>query len=631
MTQPDVSVLIVNYNVKDYLLQCLRSIEQRSPGVHVQIIVVDNASSDDSVRELQPVFPAVQWIALDENIGFGKGNNVGLEMCTGRYVLFLNPDTIIGQETLNVMVAYMDSHPDVGFAGCKVLNPDGSFQLACRRGLPTPWASFCKLFGLQRLFPKSPLFARYNLTYKSIDETYEVDALIGAFMMGRTADVRALHGFDPDFFMYGEDVDLCYRMQRTGKRVMYVHDTSIVHFKGESTKRSSMNEVKVFYEAMEIFARKHFSRSTLYVAILRAGIRLRSLLEHVLRRRRDILMIVADVLMVNIALMAATAVRFESPLGFPPYAYPLVFIVVSVVFLCSMLAMGEYVENKPTIRRSLTAVLAAFFILSSLTYYWKEYGFSRGVLIMTVLFSAVGLVVIRGIVAIHDATKGSARRRRILLVGSGERTARMLETLQTVDSRFAEVVGVVPTLQPVAPSQAIDEVIITDAAIGQDAVMRIMRQSAGSGARFHMASEYDDIVSARIINDVTGIEPTVRVSPLLRFRNRMLKRCFDLLASVFSLFLLLPVLISGSEHARRRAQAWLAVGRGHRSVVGLYPDAKKRLTGKEGITGLVHISHPETLSEHAKEQLNDFYVEHYSLALDFEILLKHLYGRDRGK
>ena len=178
MKMPDISVLIVNYNVKDYLLQCLRSLYRSEGDVSIEIVVVDNASSDRSVADLQQVFPDVIWVALDENVGFGRGNNVGLQYCTGRYVLFLNPDTIVSPDTAFTMVRYMDQHPDVGIAGCKVLNPDGTFQLACRRGLPTPWASFCKLFGLQALFPKIKLFSGYNLTYRSVDEMYPVDALI---------------------------------------------------------------------------------------------------------------------------------------------------------------------------------------------------------------------------------------------------------------------------------------------------------------------------------------------------------------------------------------------------------------------------------------------------------------------
>ena len=201
--KPDLSILIVNYNVKDYLVQCLRSIASSKGTLNVQVVVVDNASTDHSVATLRPQFPDVTWVALNENIGFGRGNNAGLPHCTGRYILFLNPDTILRPDTLQTMVRYLDDHPEVGLAGCKVLNPDGTFQLACRRGLPKPWASFTKLFGLQSLFPTSRLFARYNLTYLPVDDTYDVDALIGAFMMGPRSVIESSGGVDPSFFLYG--------------------------------------------------------------------------------------------------------------------------------------------------------------------------------------------------------------------------------------------------------------------------------------------------------------------------------------------------------------------------------------------------------------------------------------------
>lgn len=194
---PLVSVLIVNYNVKDYLIQCLRSIELTDHGIPYEVVVVDNASADNSMDDVVPLFPWVKWIQLSENIGFGRANNKGLEYCSAPYVLFLNPDTIIARDTLLVMVRYLKEHPEVGLAGCKVLNPDGTFQLACRRGLPTPWASFCKLFGLQSLFPNSRVFAGYNLTYLLTNETYNVDALIGAFMMGPRDLILNMGGFDP--------------------------------------------------------------------------------------------------------------------------------------------------------------------------------------------------------------------------------------------------------------------------------------------------------------------------------------------------------------------------------------------------------------------------------------------------
>ena len=405
-----LSVVIVNYNVKDYLLQCLESIQRARSSKFVHVIVVDNNSQDGSVQDLQPRFPWVQWIPLKENIGFGRANNLGMEVVNSTYLLYLNPDTIVGEDTFEVMAQYMDKHPDVGIAGCKVLNGDGSFQVACRRGLPTPWVSFCKLFGLQGLFPNSRIFAGYNLTYKSINETYEVDALIGAFMIGRTDVLKKLGGFDPQFFMYGEDIDLCYRIQKHGYKVMYVHSTSIVHYKGESTKRSSLNEVKVFYGAMHIFAAKHFSGSGLYLWLLSFGIWFRTVVEYGIRRRVEIMFFVLDVAIVVCALLLATKIRFMGYFALPNFAYPFVLFVVPGIVAGSLISLGEYVEYRPTIRRTLVGLLIAFFVLASLTYFFKDYAFSRGVLLMTIGISAVGMVVLRSAASLWQATRGKHAR-----------------------------------------------------------------------------------------------------------------------------------------------------------------------------------------------------------------------------
>lgn len=643
---PDISVIIVNYNVKDYLLQCLRSLQASVGDVRTQIIVVDNNSHDGSVAELQPMFPGVQWIALDENVGFGRANNVGLSEVTGRYVLYLNPDTIVGSDTLAVMCRYLDEHPRTGIAGCKVLNPDGSFQLACRRGLPTPWVSFCKLFGLQKLFPSSKLFAGYNLTFLPIDATYPVDALIGAFMVGRTDLMRELGGFDPAFFMYGEDIDLCYRVQLAGYDVTYVHTTSIVHYKGESTKRSSINEVRVFYDAMEIFARKHFGGSRVFLAFLRIGIVLRALLARMLRKRREIGTWAVDMTALNAALLAATAVRFEGPFGFPAYAYPLVQIVITIVATFSLVAVGEYVEYRPTLRRSAVGLLVTFFLLSSLTYFFKEYAFSRGVVLMTIGFTTIAFALIRGVLALRDGARAVSAR-KILLVGCTPHADRIAHALTTAEHRNTDIAGIVATssfttetfagmrivgdttyLARILDATGAQEVILTDPTVSKEHIMELMIACAGYRARFHLATDYDDVITARIINDVAGVEPTVSLPPLVRFRNRVAKRTVDVLLSLIVLTLSLPGLILPG--VRRSLMAWFDVFRGRRSVVGLYPDGKARSMGIMGLTGLAHISSPGRLSPAAVSQLNDYYIEHYTLALDVEIILKHLLRRIRG-
>jgi GT2 family glycosyltransferase len=641
--QPDVSILIVNYNVKDYLRQCLLSIARSKTHYRVEVVVVDNNSIDASVEELQPQFTWVKWIALDENLGFGRGNNVGLAYCTGRYVLFLNPDTILGEDTISTMVDYLDASPSVGLAGCKVLNADGSFQLACRRGFPSPWASFCKLFGLQALFPKSRLFAQYNLTYLSEDETYPVDALIGAFMIGPRDLILSVGGFDPAYFMYGEDLDLCFRIQHLGYTIQYVHTTTIIHFKGESTRRSSMDEVKEFYRAMEIFAKSHYGRSSFFLGFLRLGIALRSSIERIMRHRRELFTMMVDLAGVNLALMAATAIRFGGPFGFPADAYPLVFFVVPGVVLASLLAVGEYVEHLPGVRRTTTGLFVAFFLLASLTYFFKEYAYSRGVVLMTIALSIVWTMMVRLLWSVYDAWSGRNAIRNVVIVGlveSGTWIATAITNADQWNTRLIgfvsigpitsaifhdyAVVGSTEYLEKVVRDHHVSEVILADESMPHDEAMRLMTRCAKQNVRFHLVSGYDELVMARIIEDVIGAEPTLDQLPLLSFRNRVVKRVTDVAGAVVALLFIVPVLTLRSGIRQSHVSHWLEVLRGRRSIVGLHPDKRKREFGKIGMTSLVRVGAPATLTERTIERLNDYYLNRYSLSMDVEILLHHL-------
>jgi hypothetical protein len=257
----EVSVIIVNYNVRQFLENALTSIRRAMEGLEGEVIVVDNASDDGSTEMVKAKFPDVILIENRRNLGFAASNNIALRRARGKYLLLINPDTIVQEDTLRVMLAFFAETPDAGLAGCKILNPDGSLQLACRRTYPTPWVAFTKTFGLSSLFPGSRLFGKYNLTFLNENETYPVDAVSGSFMMVTREVLEAVGGLDESFFMYGEDLDWCYRVTQAGFKVYYVHGTKIVHYKGESTRRSDIDELKHFYGAMQLFVGKHFAGS----------------------------------------------------------------------------------------------------------------------------------------------------------------------------------------------------------------------------------------------------------------------------------------------------------------------------------------------------------------------------------
>lgn len=642
-----VSIVIVNYNVKDFLYQCLQSIERVRHRYSLQVLVVDNNSRDGSVEFLQPLFPWVEFISLKENIGFGRANNVGIEKAFGNYVLLLNPDTILEEDTIAAMSSYMDEHPQTGIAGCKVLNADGTFQVQCRRGFPTPWASFCKLFGLQALFPRSPLFARYNQTFRSEDETYNVDAVIGAFMFCRADALRAIGGFDPDFFMYGEDLDLCYRMAQQGYSTAYVPTTTIIHFKGESTRRSSMNEVKVFYQAMEIFARKHYGTSKLFLAFLQIGIWLRSQIAYLIRYRRGIAVMLTDLLCVNLMLMLATSIRFGSPFDFPAYAYPTVFIVLTVVVATAMIFAGEYFEYAPTIRRAFIGYLISFFMLSSLTYYWNQYAFSRGVVLTTIGLAIVCALIIRSLLALFDKLYGEQSDRRIALLGINEKTEQMITALHSGEALRAHVIGIIATrsypdtqfmglpvlgnvdyIAKLLEEYAIQEVIILDEELSHSQMMDILRSSSALGVRYHIAKEYETVVISRIINDVAGVASTLPQYRILAFRNKLLKRLSDILGAFVALSIGTPVVFLTGKGGMRHIQTWWEVLAGRQSIVGAFPlEGDTERMCKVGITGLARISQPERLSPEAIKKLNEYYAANYSPVLDADIIFKHLFRK----
>ena len=278
-----LSVVIVSYNVKYHLEQCIRSVKKASEDMDTEIWVVDNASSDNSVEYLQANFPDVNFISNTDNVGFSKANNQAIRQSKGEYVLLLNPDTIVAEDTLKGCVEFLDAHPQVGATGVRMLNADGTFAPESRRGLPTPFTSFCKMTGLSSLFPQSRIFGRYYMKYLNENEANPVEVLSGAFNMLRRKALNQIGLLDEDFFMYGEDIDLSYRMLIGGWQNYYL-PYNILHYKGESTEKSSFRYVHVFYNAMLIFFNKHFGKKYLLVGyLIRLAVVLRAMMDMFIR------------------------------------------------------------------------------------------------------------------------------------------------------------------------------------------------------------------------------------------------------------------------------------------------------------------------------------------------------------
>nr|MBC7611422.1 glycosyltransferase family 2 protein [Pseudopedobacter sp.] len=254
----ELSIVIVSYNVRDLLQQALDSLMDAAEDFKYEIFVVDNASKDHTVEMVQEKYPHIHLIVNPKNIGFSRANNQAILKSNGKYILVINPDTITSVDTIHKVIKFMKLHDDAGGLGVRMINGQGRFLKESKRGLPTPWAVFSKFVGLSKIFPTSKLFNRYHLGWIDEYRTSEIEVLAGAFMLLRKKALDKVGLFDETFFMYGEDIDLSYRLSLAGYKNYYFPETYIIHFKGQSTKKLSLRYIQSFYGAMFIFVRKYF-------------------------------------------------------------------------------------------------------------------------------------------------------------------------------------------------------------------------------------------------------------------------------------------------------------------------------------------------------------------------------------
>jgi GT2 family glycosyltransferase len=266
-----LSVIILNYNVRYFLEQCVLSVQNALKTIDGEIIVIDNNSPDDSCKMMKQRFPNVKLIQNNENVGFPKGNNIGLAQAKGEYICFLNPDTVVAEDTFTKVLAFAQKQPDLGILGCKLIDGAGNFLPESKRGVPTPWVAFTKITGLYKLFPKSGTFGKYYAQHLNENQTGKVDILVGAFMVMKRDLYLEVGGFDEDCFMYSDDIDLSYRILQKGKANYYFHETTVIHYKGESTVKDE-TYMKRFQEAMHFFYKKHFKVSLFFSIFMKLGI-----------------------------------------------------------------------------------------------------------------------------------------------------------------------------------------------------------------------------------------------------------------------------------------------------------------------------------------------------------------------
>ena len=651
----DLSIIIVNYNVKEFLQNLLHSAEKASSRISKEIIVIDNASDDGSVDIIKQKFPTVKLIENKNNIGFGSANNQGLKIAQGKYILFINPDCIVSENTFDKMISFFNEHPDCGLAGCKILNSDGSLQLACRRSFPGPWTSFTKVTGLSNLFPGTRIFARYNLTYLDENRTHEVDAVSGSFMMIKRDAYEKVGGFDDQFFMYGEDLDLCYRVQKAGFKVYYVPDTQIIHYKGESTKRSNLDETKLFYDAMHKFVKKHLSSFPIVELILRTAIGFTKLFAFLGKRELALLTALADFVFFNFSLFLAEKVykNYTEWVGFDPQAYVVIYTIPALIHIIVSTLSGVYRKDVVSVLRNIGAMFISFLILTSATFFFKQYAFSRAVVLITfVLFfiiTTIYRIALKLYYRVGIKLDGTLNRRTVV-IGTDSDAISIAEKLKIQKSdvhsfigligktssevgkevKGFDVVGSINNIRNVVTEKKINEVIFSSEELSYTEMMSIVSASKNDGVDFKIVgSDMNFIVGKSSVSMLDNI-PLVEVSYNIASTSvRTLKIIFDYCLSVLVLFSLYPFIYLITKLSKKQTDfrklvlSVPSVLSGKKSFVG---PKKQALSGnvdlgKEGLTGLWYID-DGTFSD--SDKLDFYYAKNQNIWLDLEILGKTL-------
>ncbi len=648
-----LSVIIVNYNVKHFLEQCLHSVYKAAKGIETEIFVVDNNSVDGSAQLIREKFPDLNFIENKENAGFSRANNQAIKKAKGKYILLLNPDTVVEEDTFSKVIDFMENHPEAGGLGVKMIDGKGNFLPESKRGLPTPRVAFYKISGLSKLFPHSRKFGKYHLSYLNENEIHEIEILAGAFMLIRKETLDKIGLLDEAFFMYGEDIDLSYRILLGGYKNYYFPGTTIIHYKGESTKKGSLNYVKVFYNAMIIFARKHFSggKAGIFSFIIHLAIWFRAFIAVFKRFFSKLVLPVYDALVIFTGFLFITPLwenlRFE-PGHFPDIYLKFVVPVYILLWLAGILFSGGY--KKPVslfkVARGLLWGTIAILLVYSLVD--ERLRFSRVLILLGSFWSFPALLISRLIfhwLKIENLRLDLKKSKRVAIVGHSSEASRVKKLLEDSQAR-AELAGFIALdnsdrgenyighiqhISEIIRINRIDEIIFCAENLSSAQIIRAMLDLTQLEVAYKIAPpESISIIGSNSIH-TAGDLYVVNINSISKPANKRRKRMFDVGIGLIILFLV-PFIILIFRNKKSFIKNIFSVLGGKNSWIGYIPHHKtfnKLPFLKAGILNPGDLFPELILDEEKMTRLNILYAKDYSILTDTEILFKNWKNLDR--
>ncbi len=638
----EVSVIIVNYNVEHFLELCLRSVFRCLEGIYSEILVVDNHSSDGSVAMVKSKFPEAIIIENQENTGFSKAKNQGIRHAKGNFVLLLNPDTILPEDSIRNCLDFMRTHPKAGSVGARMLDGSGTFLPESKRGLPTPWVSFCKAFGLSYLFPNSDKFSRYHLSYIPENQTADVDILSGAFMFIRKSALDIAGPLDESFFMYGEDVDLSFRLQKSGFRNFYFPEVSILHFKGESTKRGSISFVRHFYKAMLLFSGKHFSQHFLFSVFIYLGIALRAFFAVV---SRFVKWIGPSALEFGLAYIGMVFIKHWWEMNFKglPGMYPEIFIRLLIPgYLLIWIGCTRLVSrfsDQYGHQSIIKGIALGTLLISGLTNFFDDYRFSKGlILIGTVWTYAIvtGRFVLAGWLSQRKGKLKIGNQSRWLVVGNQSEFQRVKTIFSPADQDNPVVgwagdgeeqeegkLGILADIPSLSKHLEIDQLLFCLGGISAEETLRRIYALRDSGMQFSFLGEKSNFIVCSSDKHKRGlIFQADNIPALCRPYNLRLKRLADVLLCLI-LILLFPFLFWKFRSPGRFFSGLAQVLAGNKSWLGLAENRLRNFGVKDGIISMRDIAGPEA-GEKVILALDELYQKDFRFEMEIRTLFRHL-------